>query len=89
MEWAGAGDRTTRHSTPTHQPCLTPTSLHHTSSHQKFDPDNSKTLSLDEYIRTCLFLQTGARTFAAFDPNRTGTITTNFSQFMYCCSHVR
>ena len=33
--------------------------------------------------------QTAARTFAAFDPQRTGSITTNFSQFIYCCSHVR
>jgi hypothetical protein len=56
---------------------------------QKFDPDNTKTLSLDEYIRACLFLQTAARTFAAFDPSHTGSITTNFSQFIYCCSHVR
>lgn len=29
-------------------------------------------LTLDEYIRACLFLQTGARTFAAFDPQRKG-----------------
>ncbi|KIZ06329.1 Peflin [Monoraphidium neglectum] len=38
----------------------------------RYDPDNNKQLSLDEYIRACLFLQTGTRTFAAFDPHRTG-----------------
>ncbi|KAI8462649.1 MAG: hypothetical protein J3K34DRAFT_175924 [Monoraphidium minutum] len=55
----------------------------------RFDPDNNKQLTLDEFIRACLFLQTGARTFAAFDPRRSGSITVNFSQFIYCCSHVR
>jgi Ca2+-binding EF-hand superfamily protein len=44
--------------------------------------------SFPRYIRACLFLQTAARTFAAFDPERKGTVTTNFSQFCYCCAHV-
>jgi hypothetical protein len=54
----------------------------------KFDQDNGKTLSLDEYIRACLSLQTAARTFAAFDPQRTGTIHLSFSQWIYGCAHV-
>ncbi|KAI8467604.1 MAG: hypothetical protein J3K34DRAFT_429949 [Monoraphidium minutum] len=54
----------------------------------KFDPDNNKQLTLDEYIRSCLFLQTGARTFAAFDPQRKGSIALSFSQFIYACSNV-
>eukprot|EP00879_Flechtneria_rotunda_P002386 GHRR01002582.1.p1 GENE.GHRR01002582.1~~GHRR01002582.1.p1 ORF type:complete len:169 (+),score=42.16 GHRR01002582.1:192-698(+) len=54
----------------------------------KFDPDNSGSLSLDEYIRACLFLQTAARTFGAFDPQRTGQIHLSFNQFVYAASHV-
>lgn len=63
------------------------------NSPQKFDPEASgsapKRLTLDAFIRGCLFLQTAARAFAAFDPERSGSITTNFSQFVYCASHVR
>ncbi|WIA18681.1 hypothetical protein OEZ86_005149 [Tetradesmus obliquus] len=54
----------------------------------KFDPDNSASLSLDEYIRSCLFLQTAARTFGAFDPQRTGQVHLSFNQFVYAASHV-
>jgi hypothetical protein len=36
----------------------------------QFDTDNGGSLSLDEYIRSCLFLQTAARTFGAFDQAR-------------------
>ncbi|KAF8064663.1 prmA [Scenedesmus sp. PABB004] len=54
----------------------------------KFDPDSSGSLSLDEYIRTCLFLQTAARTFGAFDPQRTGQVHLSFNQFVYAASHV-
>eukprot|EP00882_Tetradesmus_deserticola_P001849 GHRQ01001983.1.p2 GENE.GHRQ01001983.1~~GHRQ01001983.1.p2 ORF type:complete len:170 (+),score=46.16 GHRQ01001983.1:152-661(+) len=54
----------------------------------KFDPDNSGSLSLDEYIRTCLFLQTAARTFDAFDPERSGQVHLRFNQFVYAASHV-
>ena len=55
----------------------------------KFDPDSSGTLSVDEYIRACLFLQTVARSFGAFDPQRTGRVTLDFSQAVYFASHVR
>jgi hypothetical protein len=54
----------------------------------KYDPDNSRTLSLDEYLRACLFLQTASRTFGAFDQQRRDSITLNFNQFVYACSHV-
>ena len=55
---------------------------------QKYDPDSSTTLSLDEYIRMCLFLQSCVRTFGAFDSQRVGTITVDFNQFVYACSHI-
>lgn len=54
----------------------------------KFDPDNSMSLSLDEYIRSCLFLQTSARVFGAFDSQRTGQVHLSFNQFVYAASHV-
>jgi hypothetical protein len=49
--------------------------------HRQFDTDNGGDLSLDEYIRSCLFLQTALRTFAAFDTQREGSVALNFSQF--------
>ncbi len=51
----------------------------------KFDPDSSGTLTLDEFIRTCLMLQTAARVFGAFDPQRSGSVTFSFSQFVSLC----
>ncbi len=54
----------------------------------RHDPDNSGTLSLDEYIRMCLFLQSCVRTFTAFDQQRTGRITLDFNQWVYAASHV-
>ncbi|PNW85918.1 hypothetical protein CHLRE_03g200050v5 [Chlamydomonas reinhardtii] len=54
----------------------------------RHDPDNSGTLSLDEYIRMCLFLQSCVRTFTAFDQQRTGKITLDFNQWVYAASHV-
>ncbi len=46
----------------------------------RHDPDNSGTLSLDEYIRMCLFLQSCVRTFTAFDAQRTGRVVMDFNQ---------
>ncbi len=54
----------------------------------KFDPDSSGTLTLDEFIRTCLMLQTAARVFGAFDQRKTGNVTFSFSQFVSGCGHV-
>ncbi len=54
----------------------------------RHDPDNSGTLTLDEYIRMCLFLQSCVRTFTAFDPQRTGQIRLDFNQWVYAASHV-
>ncbi|GIL47881.1 hypothetical protein Vafri_4511 [Volvox africanus] len=54
----------------------------------RHDPDNSGTLTLDEYIRMCLFLQSCVRTFTAFDPQRSGQIRLDFNQWVYAASHV-
>uniref|UniRef100_A0A7R9V5W6 EF-hand domain-containing protein n=1 Tax=Chlamydomonas euryale TaxID=1486919 RepID=A0A7R9V5W6_9CHLO len=55
---------------------------------KRHDPNNSGTLSLDEYIRLCLFLQSCVRTFSAFDAQRAGRITLDFNQFVYAGSHI-
>lgn len=55
---------------------------------KKHDPNNSNTLSLDEFIRLCLFLQSCVRTFGAFDAQRTGRVTLDFNQFVYAASHI-
>lgn len=55
---------------------------------RRSDQDGSGNLTLDEYIRTCLLLQTAVRTFSAFDFNRQGSINLTFNQFVYACSHV-
>ncbi|KAL6765832.1 hypothetical protein V8C86DRAFT_2450115, partial [Haematococcus lacustris] len=54
----------------------------------RHDPDNNGAMSLDEFIRMCLFLQSCARTFTAFDPNKTGRVTLDFGQFVYASSHI-
>lgn len=46
----------------------------------RHDPDNNNQMSLDEFIRMCLFLQSCVRTFSAFDAQRTGRITLDFGQ---------
>ncbi|GAX72750.1 hypothetical protein CEUSTIGMA_g206.t1 [Chlamydomonas eustigma] len=55
---------------------------------KRHDPDNSSSLSLDEYIRMCLFLQSCVRTFGAFDSQRAGKINLDFNQFVYATSHI-
>uniref|UniRef100_A0A7S0X1H2 EF-hand domain-containing protein n=1 Tax=Chlamydomonas leiostraca TaxID=1034604 RepID=A0A7S0X1H2_9CHLO len=54
----------------------------------RHDPDNNNQMSLDEFIRMCLFLQSCVRTFSAFDAQRTGRITLDFGQFVYAASHI-
>lgn len=54
----------------------------------RHDPDNNKAMSLDEFIRMCLFLQSCVRTFTAFDPQRTGRVTLDFGQFVYAAAHI-
>lgn len=51
----------------------------------QFDTDNGGSLSLDEYIRSCLFLQTAARTFGAFDQQRT---VRSCNCLVPACQHV-
>ncbi|PRW44941.1 Coiled-coil domain-containing 40 isoform C [Chlorella sorokiniana] len=53
-----------------------------------FDPDRTNTLCLAEFMAMCTFLQGAARTFHAFDPQRSGRVTLDFSQFVYAASNV-
>lgn len=53
-----------------------------------FDPDRSGSLDLAGYIAMTLFLKSASATFRAFDPNRTGYINLDFSQFLYAAANV-
>mmetsp|Transcript_31983 Transcript_31983/g.71071 ORF Transcript_31983/g.71071 Transcript_31983/m.71071 type:complete len:168 (-) Transcript_31983:312-815(-) len=54
----------------------------------KHDPNKASNIELTEFVRLCLSLQTAARAFAAFDPQRTGKVTLSFDQFVYAASHL-
>ncbi|KAL4424609.1 hypothetical protein ABPG77_002227 [Micractinium sp. CCAP 211/92] len=47
---------------------------------KSFDPDRTGTLCLAEFMAMSVFLQGAGRTFHAFDAQRTGRITLDFSQ---------
>lgn len=52
-----------------------------------YDPDLSKTLSMPEYIGMTLFLSSATSAFQAFDTQRTGRVTMDYSQFIYAASN--
>lgn len=54
----------------------------------RFDPSRSGALCLPEFLALTLFMRSSTATFNAFDAERTGQITVNFNQFLYCCAHV-
>uniref|UniRef100_A0A7S0RDI4 EF-hand domain-containing protein n=1 Tax=Chlamydomonas leiostraca TaxID=1034604 RepID=A0A7S0RDI4_9CHLO len=55
---------------------------------KKHDPDRSGSMSLPEFIKMTLFLQSCVRAFSAFDPQRRGKVEFTFPQFVYAASHV-
>lgn len=55
---------------------------------RSFDPDRTNNLCLAEFMAMSVFLQGAGRTFHAFDAQRTGRITLDFSQFVYAASNV-
>ena len=56
---------------------------------KSFDPDRSAKLALQQFVAMAFFLDGGKAVFAAYDKNKTGSITVNFSQFVYACSQTR
>uniref|UniRef100_A0A7S4FGP7 EF-hand domain-containing protein n=1 Tax=Eutreptiella gymnastica TaxID=73025 RepID=A0A7S4FGP7_9EUGL len=53
---------------------------------QKCDRQRRGCLTLDGYIELCCFLGTARNLFAPMDPNRTGTATFSFDQFINVAS---
>jgi hypothetical protein len=54
-----------------------------------FDPDQTHSLSVTEYMGFTVFLQGTAQIFGAFDPQRQGRITLDYNQFVYAVSSCR
>lgn len=54
-----------------------------------FDPDGNQQLSMAEFMAMTVFLQSCSLTFQAFDPQRIGKVTLDFSQFIYAASNTR
>ena len=46
-------------------------------------------MSLAAYLGLCAMLHQASLTFAQYDPQRTGRVTLNFNQFLYCASLIR
>jgi len=56
---------------------------------ETFDPNQSGSLCLPEFVVFSVFLEECRATFAAFDPDRTGTITLDLQQFMFAGANLR
>ncbi|KAJ9453354.1 Penta-EF hand domain-containing protein 1 [Diplonema papillatum] len=54
-----------------------------------YDPDQSGTMSMTEYVGLCAFLQIATNTFQSFDAQRTGQVRFNVSQFIYAVSQTK
>ena len=48
-----------------------------------YDPDRSGSMNRTEFIAFCVFIDQCARTFASFDPQRTGSVNMPMNQCMY------
>lgn len=54
---------------------------------QRFDPLRRGAMGLAEFLALTLFLRSSTATYNAFDPNRTGTITLTYNQFLFAACH--
>lgn len=54
---------------------------------RRFDPSKNGALSLPEFLAMTLFLRSATATFNAFDQQRTGMISLNFSQYLYAAAN--
>ena len=56
---------------------------------RSFDPNHTHDMGLPEFVALCSFLESARATFVAYDPQRTGIISLNYSQFCYCAAQTR
>eukprot|EP01060_Flectonema_neradi_P026060 TRINITY_DN348_c5_g1_i1.p1 TRINITY_DN348_c5_g1~~TRINITY_DN348_c5_g1_i1.p1 ORF type:complete len:172 (+),score=21.76 TRINITY_DN348_c5_g1_i1:77-592(+) len=54
-----------------------------------YDPDKSGTMNRTEFIAFCVFIDQCARTYASFDPQRTGSVNMPMNQFIYAVSQTK
>jgi hypothetical protein len=54
-----------------------------------FDPDNTHSLSVTEYMGMTVFFQGTVQMFGAFDPQHQGRVTLDYNQFVYAVSKCR
>eukprot|EP01062_Namystynia_karyoxenos_P070048 TRINITY_DN65425_c0_g1_i1.p1 TRINITY_DN65425_c0_g1~~TRINITY_DN65425_c0_g1_i1.p1 ORF type:complete len:200 (+),score=70.05 TRINITY_DN65425_c0_g1_i1:88-600(+) len=59
------------------------------AAYKAYDPDHNQVLSMTEFVGLCAYLQMCMNTFQAFDPQRTGSVTVPFNQFVYMCSQCK
>ncbi|KAK9812460.1 hypothetical protein WJX73_001488 [Symbiochloris irregularis] len=53
-----------------------------------YDPDHDNVMGLPEYIAMTLVLQSAAKTFQAFDSQRTGRISLGWDQWIYAVANT-
>lgn len=49
----------------------------------RFDPSQSGTVGLQEYLALTIFLRSATATFEAYDPKQTGSVNLTFPQFLH------
>eukprot|EP01060_Flectonema_neradi_P035950 TRINITY_DN675_c0_g1_i1.p1 TRINITY_DN675_c0_g1~~TRINITY_DN675_c0_g1_i1.p1 ORF type:complete len:194 (+),score=30.95 TRINITY_DN675_c0_g1_i1:69-584(+) len=54
-----------------------------------YDVDQNGTMSRVEFIAFCAYLEHCSRTYASFDPHRTGNVSMPISQFIYACAQCK
>lgn len=56
---------------------------------KSFDPDRNGRFGLPEYTMLSLFLMSAKQIFGAFDPQHSGRVSLDFSQFVYASAQTR
>lgn len=56
---------------------------------RSFDPDRNGRFGLPEYTMLCVFLLSAKQIFGAFDPQHSGRVSFDYSQFVYAAAQTR
>lgn len=54
-----------------------------------YDPDNSQSCSITEFMGLTVFLKSTAMVFTAFDPHKSGKVALDYNQFVYAAASCR
>ena len=55
---------------------------------QSYDPDQNNMLGKPEYMAMMCFLRGATQTFQSFDFNRSGSVSLNWSQWVYAAANT-